>query len=109
MRSIPEDSKHCLDGVLETGEAEDGEVVGLGEGGRGHHHYPVLFQLHVILQAFLLKMNTAFHSQLLLKESPLSIPGPCAEPVFVNVYGVQESIPPAYVAWQWQASTGYHK
>ncbi len=43
MHSIAKDSKRCLDGVLEAGEAEGGEVVGLGEGGRGHHHYPVLF------------------------------------------------------------------
>jgi hypothetical protein len=43
MRTIAEDSKRCLDGVLEAGEAESGEVVGLREGGRGHHHYPVLF------------------------------------------------------------------
>jgi hypothetical protein len=27
-----------------------------------------------------------------------------AEPVFVNVYGAQESIPPAYVAW-WAGTT----
>ena len=25
---------------------------------------------------------------------------PHAEPVFLNVYGAQESIPPAYVAWR---------
>jgi hypothetical protein len=24
----------------------------------------------------------------------------CSEPVFVNLYGTQESIPPAYVAWR---------
>ncbi len=30
--------------------------------------------------------------------SPFSVSS-CQEPVFVNVYGAQESIPPAYVAW----------